>query len=978
MDFMILWVLISTCLVFLMQAGFGCLEAGTVRTKNSTNVAIKNIADFTICFIIFWFVGYGIIFGVDHYNGLMGLSDFMPGATERVPLSTSAHFLFHAMFASTAATIFSGAVAERLRFRGFLLISLWVSLAIYPFIGHWVWNENGWLAKAGVYDFAGVLVVHSVGGWVALAMLLVVGARHGRFKKSGAVKDILPFNLPLAMLGIFLLAFGWIGFNSGSAKSPGEIGYIIINTFIGGTFGVASMIVFNLFQNKPLNVTVTMNGFLAGLVAVTGCANIIFAWHAAIIGFTGGLVMLGMRHILFHFRIDDAIDAVPVHLGAGIWGAIAIALFGDLEHLPAPDRLTALSEQFNAILSTGFWAFGLTYAFASTVNKIIPLRVTPHDERQGLNISEHGQEHPMNALINTMQIQARTGDMSLRVNAEPFTELEEIAFYYNQALSKIQMITDGLEDIVESRTNALAKEKEKALHASEAKSLFLANMSHELRTPLNSIIGMTKIAQNYQSDPEQIEMIHTAHRASQILLEIVNDILDISKIESNNIALEKIGFDFNVIVERAVTTLRPLQADKNNTLILSEKPMAMPYILGDPLRVNGIITNLISNALKYTENGEIKVNYHYKDLPNNKVSIYCEVIDDGIGIASDKQALIFENFSQADVSTTRKFGGTGLGLAITKQLVELMGGKIGVESTLGSGATFWFEIPFTKTKTLSKDSHAREGEAVYTDRVYEDKIPSQQIRLLVAEDNQFNIITLEKLLVLWDIHNIEFVENGIAAVDAVRKQQFDLILMDCHMPEMNGYDATKVIRDMDDPTRNNIPIISLTADVVKGTKEKCLEVGMDAYASKPIDPDVFKSLLSHWIDFTGNMQKKQDEPTSFENNEHLDLTVIKQYADDYEDLEHFIQLFCEQAKKDIAVLEKNRSNGENLVWSEAAHRLKGSSSTIGALHLHELCRKAQDMVIANANARKKIFDDIQDSFSKAEERFEEALKYEQK
>ena len=388
------WLLICAALVMLMQAGFTCLETGLVRSKNNINVATKNFADFCLSTAIFWSIGAALMFGTT-YGGLIGTTTF---SFERGTEPWLVAFLiFQIIFCGTATTIVSGAVAERMRFWAYLAVTTVLASVIYPVIGHWIWGgiesgiPSGWLAARGFVDFAGATVVHSVGGWLALAAIIIIGPRIGRFGEDGSA--IRPSSIPITTLGVFLLWFGWIGFNGGSLGGvTKDLPNVILATIIAGACGGISALAISWVTSirpSPINI---MNGSLAGLVAITASANITSPISASLIGAIGGLVSyLGMI-LLERFELDDAVGAVPVHLGGGIWGTLAVALYGD----------SALSgtglghwDQFlvqvQGVAATGAWAFGLGFCLLWLINRLSPLRVSPDDERMGLNISEHGE-----------------------------------------------------------------------------------------------------------------------------------------------------------------------------------------------------------------------------------------------------------------------------------------------------------------------------------------------------------------------------------------------------------------------------------------------------------------------------------------------------------------------------------------------------------------------------------------------------------
>ena len=358
-----LLVIVSAALVLFMQAGFLCLESGLTRSKNSINVAIKNITDFGLATLTFWLLGFGFMFGPT-LMGFLGAGLFAPEFLDDTDGGSPGFFIFQLAFCGTAATIVSGAVAERLKFQGYLIITALVSLVIYPVLGHWAWhglfaaNSQGWLESMGFVDFAGSTVVHSVGGWVALAALLVIGPRAGRFV-DGKVQQINPGNLPMAMLGGIILWFGWIGFNGGSSMAMNaSVAPIIMKTLLAAGAGlIVSLIVGWLFHRYP-EATAPLNGSLAGLVSITASCHAVTAGEAVLIGGIGGALVRPAEMLLERFQIDDAVGAIPVHLVAGIWGTLAVALFGDASILGTGLGLLDQAQiQVLGLLSIGLTAF---------------------------------------------------------------------------------------------------------------------------------------------------------------------------------------------------------------------------------------------------------------------------------------------------------------------------------------------------------------------------------------------------------------------------------------------------------------------------------------------------------------------------------------------------------------------------------------------------------------------------------------------
>lgn len=459
-DFGILWLMICVSLVFIMQAGFLCLEAGLTRNKNSINVAIKNLADIGISIILYWSIGYAIMFGASH-AGIFGTSDFMPDLTGKSPHFV-VYLMYQAMFCGTAVTITSGAVAERMRFGSYLIIAVLSSSIVYPVFGHWAWNGMpagdavGWLGKRHFVDFAGATAVHSVGGWLALAAVLVIGPRHGRFTEDGA-RDVPGFNLPVAMVGVLLLAKGWIGFNGGGFGGfDHRIPVVLSNTMLSGMSGLLASLFLGWCFRRRAEIKWAMNGTLGGLVAITAGCHVVSSASAVVIGGFAAVVVLCIDMLLIRLRIDDAVSAIPVHLGAGVWGTLAVAVLGKpalLDNGIGP--MQQLQAQIVGILACFFWVFGTSYIVLNILNRIFPLRVTAEHERIGLNVAEHGASTEILDLYQAMDEHARTGDFSSRAPVEPFTEVGQIANRYNLVMQALQLAHTRMHAIVNTARDAI-------------------------------------------------------------------------------------------------------------------------------------------------------------------------------------------------------------------------------------------------------------------------------------------------------------------------------------------------------------------------------------------------------------------------------------------------------------------------------------------------------------------------------------------
>lgn len=446
----ILWIIVAACLVFIMQAGFAMVESGLTRSKNSINVSIKNLTDLGVSTIFFWLIGFGIMFGTTKL-GFFGTSHYLFKSTNTW---IAVFFLFQAMFCSTSATIVSGAIAERVKYGAYIVATIFLSAIIYPVFGHWAWggilegSPTGWLGNLGFIDFAGSTVVHSLGGWVALAFLLIIGARKGRYGKNGEAQKISGSNIPMVVLGVLILWFGWFGFNGGSTLSMNEsVAGIILKTTLSASAGMIATLGIGWPILKKPDVGLVMNGALAGLVAITAPVHAVNELQSIIIGSIGGLVMFFSSLLLDKLKIDDAVGAIPVHLFAGIWGTLAVGIFGDLELLGTDlSRSSQIMVQGLGIFTCGAWAFGISIIFLGIFNKFYHLRIDVQDEIDGLNKSEHGASTEIFDLYTVLHHQASTGDITLRAPVEPFTEVGQIANMYNEVLDKLEENTVEKDD----------------------------------------------------------------------------------------------------------------------------------------------------------------------------------------------------------------------------------------------------------------------------------------------------------------------------------------------------------------------------------------------------------------------------------------------------------------------------------------------------------------------------------------------------
>ena len=570
----VIWVLSCGFLILLMQAGFTCLESGMVRAKNSINVAIKNLIDFCLAGLIFYVAGFGIMFGESHW-GLFGSLGVHPAADDSPRVL--AFCFFQLLFCGTATTLVSGAVAERMRFGGYCLSAVILSTFIYPITGHWVWGgalegtSTGWLAEMGFVDFAGASVVHMVGGAMALAALLVIGPRVGRFGSEG--RPIEGHNLPTATLGVFLLWVGWFGFNGGSTFAVTDrIPLIIANTALSGIAGgLAGLFAAWIWLRKPV-VDRIINGVIAGLVSVTASAHVLHPLDALMVGAIGSGICVAVMAMLVHLEIDDAIGVVPVHFAAGFWGVVSLALFVSPQALGTGlDTWSQLGIQFLGAASVGSFAFAVAYVSLRLLNYWLPLRVSAESERIGLNVSEHGATNALLDLVDQMDSQSTREDFSQLVSVEPGTEVATIAGFYNRVLTKFQNLSNRDRLTVE-RLNELVNFdpltgifNRRAAFESLEKALARSRRTGQLGGVVYIDLDQFKpINDNYGHDAGDFVLIEVAKRLVQSLR------------ETDTVA--RIGGDEFICILEQIDTLNDLESpvrallqNINQPISLSEK-----------------------------------------------------------------------------------------------------------------------------------------------------------------------------------------------------------------------------------------------------------------------------------------------------------------------------------------------------------------------------------------------------------------------
>ncbi len=583
--------------------------------------------------------------------------------------------------------------------------------------------------------------------------------------------------------------------------------------------------------------------------------------------------------------------------------------------------------------------------------------------RQFPGIREQGVKHPV--LSGLADIIAKNEAVSRDIS---FGDL-----VYNQMITPAQVnghnaFTIYCYDVTERKVyeKNLQKSREiaekaqrEAEKANQARGDFLANMSHELRTPMNGIIGLSDILVEAGLNSEHQEMIEAVNTSAHNLLILLNDILDFSKIEAGELTLESIPFDLRKVVRQIESLQKPVAARKGLEMKSRIDDSVPQFLIGDPSRLQQILNNLIGNALKFTAEGSVTLSVAGEKNGKEQFVTRISVTDTGIGIPKDKQDKLFKKFQQADASTSRKYGGTGLGLAISKNLSELMGGTISLHSEEGKGTTFTVSIPakIAEAGIAEKESRTTENAGAQINK---------QARIMVVDDHPVNLLLMRRTLNKLGLKNFDEAASGQQAIKLFKKDRYDLILMDCQMPEMDGYEASRHIRELES-AEHEPAIIAVTANAMQGAAEKCMAAGMDDYISKPVDREKLKIILQRWLPGDGT---NETEEIKEKDGARKDIVIesgagalpaifdwdhLGEYTDgDKETEKMLIDMFLESLKEDLGSLQKNFRNNNFDGWEAIAHKLRGASAHMGAYALAEICDQAQSLSSGESGKMKEL------------------------
>ena len=536
----------------------------------------------------------------------------------------------------------------------------------------------------------------------------------------------------------------------------------------------------------------------------------------------------------------------------------------------------------------------------------------------------------------------------------------------NTLIDELRSREDALKQQVEEQTRLYREQKERAEQSEKFKQQFLANMSHEIRTPMNAVMGMTSLLMDKNPRTDQIDYLEGIRKSSEILLYIINDILDLSKIEAGKMELEHIDFSLSELIDQVKQTLKHKAAEKNLELRSEIDADITDILVGDPVRINQVIMNLAGNAIKFTEEGSVCISLSNTEKKDGRIGINFAVKDTGIGIPASKLESVFEGFSQANASDTRKFGGTGLGLTISKQLVEMMGGKIRIESkeAIGDsdtdhGTTFSFTLQF-ETGSIDR-LHKRILAEEHVDGSILDGL-----RILVVDDNEYNRIVAFDTLQSKATLTVTTAESAREAFELMLAQPYDVVLMDLQMPEMDGYAATRYIREQMEKPHCDVPIIALTASVLRHDLDKCLQAGMNAYIAKPFKASQLIAGIATplGIEIRHKKNSTKNTPLSAPTPTVINLDYLKQFCEgDTQRMKKYIDLYCQSVPAFTEKIETALSSQDREEIANQVHACRTRLAMMGmedsrnsSTLIEKICRSTEDPSIPTEAVLKLLTD----------------------
>lgn len=813
-----IWLIVCIFLVLLQQVGFLLLESGLVRTKNNVNVAAKNIIDFCLVVLLFWFVGQHVVFGI----GLGNTS------AERLM------FLYHALFCATCVTLISGAISERVHIRAYLLIAVLTSVFIYPFFAYNVWHEHGSLALIGFVDMAGAAVVHVVGGAVTLAALLVIGPRIGIFKDGKKVA--VASNMAMAVAGGFILFVGWLGFNGGASYGTElDASLIIMNTVFAASGAGCFAVVANIVFSKVVDVKNLVNAILAGLVASSAASHLLAPVSSILLGVIAYLVMLGLSNVLVYFQIDDAVDAVPVHLGGGAVGVVAPVMFTDS---------MALGVQVSGLLLALVWGFGIAYAVLRLANRFFPLRVDEEAEQLGLNIFEHGERNDLSEMIASINENVQSGDLTKPLPQESASEVGLLASHYNSLLERISAQQRSLRSLLDE-----------SKRLQRVKDDFVATLNHEIRTPITAVKGFAQRLCDLSDDGSEVRELSTRVLNAGDRLEVLShQLLNLEQLEARALTVHAQPEKLTDVLAWLESNARA-QFDQSGVVLHYTKSLAdsasqeFDLDIDRPL-LEEALHEVCANAIKFGEGESVDMRV---SLNHSKgACLELSLVNEGATIG--KNCDPYEKFWQADSSLSRQHDGLGLGLFIAKRYLNLMGGNI-CHREIEAHGSIKTEFVVSLPCTPKQNQDGLPSDTAVTDEQIDDQNPavSEQTsisyegkRCLVVDDTMDNQLLIEFAMTELGFE-CETADNGQVALDMLREKTFDVVMMDMQMPIMDGVTATRAIREELNLDQRTLPIIAITANDLQVHREQCFDAGMNEFLTKPLDASKLAAVLKEVV-----------------------------------------------------------------------------------------------------------------------------------